>query len=203
MQVKKSIWLGVLSSLLVLAVCNRVLWRKHAVSVSRDGSFRLVVWAGPNGPDESVRICLSKTRWVEWLRGAWAIYRDPRDRLPDLTEVYWDSKSASVGVLVCDSLAGNILFAYDLLQKRPISSETVVDGIRQSLRARYNLTESQLRAYNDDPIKCACDYASGTSKRFRQLIGESANLPPVRVATAEAQESQESGLPQSATTSSK
>jgi hypothetical protein len=180
--VKKSLWLWLLSCLLVLAVCDWILWRKHTVSVSPDGTFKLVVWAGSNGPDDFVRISLSGTKWLRWPQST--IYSDGKDRWPKLTEVYWDTDSTRVGVLVCDALAGNIVFAYDLVQRRPISTEAVVDGIRRSLHSRYNLTDRQMQAYKYDPIECACDYDSGTYKRFSQLIGKSLILPPVRPETA-------------------
>ena len=153
------------------------------MSVSPDGTFELVVWAGPNGPDASVRISLSKTKWLRWPQKT--IYHDPKDRWPKLVEVYWDGDSARVGVLVCDKLEGNILFAYDLVQRRSVPTDTVVDGIRQTLRLRYKLTEAQLHAYKNDPIECACDYDSGTLTRFRRIIGKSVTLPPIRHAAAE------------------
>ena len=65
-------------------------------------------------------------------------------------------------MLVCDKLEGNILIGYDLLQKHPIPAQTVLHGIRESLRLRYNLTEVRLRAYKYDPIDCACDHEHST-----------------------------------------
>jgi hypothetical protein len=172
---KRSLWLWLMGSLLVLAVWDWLLWRKHTVSVSPDGAFKLVVWAGSNGPDDSVRISLSATKWLHWPQRT--IYSDGIDRWPKLTEVYWDCDSGKVGILVCDALAGNIVFAYNVLQRHPIPTETVIDGIRQSLHSRYTLTESQLRAYKYDPIECACDYDSGTYNQFKEMIGKSLILP--------------------------
>jgi hypothetical protein len=104
------------------------------------------------------------------------ILNDPADRFPGLTEVYWD-QSRRVGVLVCDVLAGNVLFAHDLDQRKVISPEVVVGGIRQSLVSRYDLTGSRLRAYDGDPIACVCDTKSGNRRRFENIIGEKLILP--------------------------
>jgi hypothetical protein len=107
------------------------------------------------------------------------ILSDPADRWPDLTEVYWDVDLKRVGVLVCDGFGSNILFAYDLDQRKAISPEAVVGGIRQSLVSRYDLTGARLQSYKGDPVACACDNRSGNFERFRNIIADKLILPPL------------------------
>jgi|RhiMethySRZTD1v2_1073278.scaffolds.fasta_scaffold93526_5 hypothetical protein len=166
-------WL--LLPVLFLTVCNWLLWSQHTVSISPDGLFRLTVWTKWGFPDSSVRVALSEKKWPERT-----ILSDPAtDRWPALTEVYWDMQSRRVGVLICDSLASNILFAYDLDQRRVISSEVVIAGIRQSLVSRYHLIGSRIKAYDNDPIACVCDNQSGNFRRFENIIGNSLVLPSI------------------------
>jgi len=165
-------WLWI--PLLLLTVCNRLFWSRHAISISPDGRFRLTVWTRSNIADSSVRIALSEMESLEMT-----ILSDPADRWPDLTEVYWDVYSKRVGVLVCDGLGSNILFAYDLDQRKAISPEVVVGGIRQSLVSRYHLTGARLQSYKGDPVACACDSRSGNFERFRNIIADRLILPPL------------------------
>jgi hypothetical protein len=66
-------------------------------------------------------------RWMAWTSilvasrpiSTFTIYSDGIGRWPKLTEVFWDCDSGKVGILVCDALAGNIVFAYDPPQRRP------------------------------------------------------------------------------------
>ena len=107
------------------------------------------------------------------------ILSDPADRWPDLTEVYCDVYPKRVGVLVCDGLGSNILFAYDLDQRKAISPEVVVGGIQQSLVSRYHLTGARLQPYEGDPVACACNSRSGNFERFRNIIADKLILPPL------------------------
>ena len=143
----------------------------HAIAqVDPDGTA-LIVYHFRSPPDGRVRVTL-KT-----VRSEVVLLDDPDDRLPTVVEVVVERHT--VGVLVCSRFAStDIQLAYSLEQRKVVPFSAILkDSIRATLRQRYRLRDSDLAAYDMDPITWACSHRSDAPSRFGQVVGESRRLP--------------------------
>lgn len=167
---QRSTWLPLCCVPFVLSVCFLNSEQVFVSSGSPDGRRQIMVLRRPHGPDDSLRIILvDRSQRI-------VMYDDQSDHLPGVSEVYWAADSNSVGVLVCDSLKGQIIRGYDFLERRSSPPSSVVDGLRSTLAKRYRRSASR-PSPQSDPLLWACDDSSDAFARFKRIIGARHLLP--------------------------
>jgi hypothetical protein len=136
-------------------------------SLSPDRKTTIAIWARHHGPDASVSISLRPRAGPERT-----VYTETRDRVPGVVEVYWSPDSKIVGVFVCDPVANNLTFAYDVASNQPLPVNKVVDAVRANVRRRYSLAEADLTKHGNDPLNWACN-ADRALQLYRSQLEDS------------------------------
>ncbi len=130
--------------LLAPLVCG--CWKRLDSQKSPDGQYEVVVRAAELFGESTVAIDLVKTSSTE------RIWTDPSDRGPLLVQIVWSTDSKLVGVIEFDKFAPDLVFAYDVKQRRKIDSALVTLDFRRALTKRYGLEQQVELDPSFDPI---------------------------------------------------
>jgi hypothetical protein len=95
------------------------------------------------------------------------LYDRPGDWMLGLVQVYWSPDSKFLGLLACNQMGTNLLVAYDLLNRRPMSDKVFLPEIRERLIRKYRLDPK-----NADPIEWACSENGTDAFEARRKILE-------------------------------
>lgn len=135
-------------------------WRRQVVAPSPDRKTAVNAYYAHGGADIHVEITLA--------RGDNEITVRPPDghRVPQFVEVGWSRHSDQFGLLICDTLGGDILFGYDHDHARLLTPSETEALIRGALRIRYHLP----LASTDSEIDWACSLEGKLA--FAQLRGK-------------------------------
>lgn len=160
---------AVVTLLSLLYFCDRLLGRNWIETRSPDRRFVLTVWKYWHGPDESVRITISRT-WPFALNAA--DHSDPIDRVPFAAEAYWAPDSSGVVVLICDNFAGHKLWMYSITDGREMTGDPgLMHGLLGRLQRRYGRSLGFLSSPD-----AYCGH-SDMRAQFERELGKGATLP--------------------------